>query len=91
MIHVEHDAYWRGRSVFVTGCTGLLGSWLSGELLAAGAEVVGLVRDWVPDSRLVQEGLIDRIKTVRGDVLDLDLLDRIINEYEVEVVFHLAA
>lgn len=91
VIHVAHDPYWRGRSVFVTGCTGLLGSWLSGELLAAGAEVVGLIRDWVPDSRLIQEGLIDRIKTVRGDVLDLDLLDRVINEYEVEVVFHLAA
>ncbi len=82
---------WQGRSVLVTGCTGLLGSCLTQALVESGAAVVGLIRDWVPQSRLVAEGWVERIRTVRGHVEDLSLLERVLNEYEVETVFHLAA
>ncbi|MFQ5875038.1 MAG: GDP-mannose 4,6-dehydratase, partial [Dehalococcoidia bacterium] len=82
---------WRYRKVLVTGCSGFLGSWLTGELLAEGAQVVGLVRDWVPQSRLLTEKLVSRIVTVRGDVEDLYTLERVLNEYEIDAVFHLAA
>ncbi len=82
---------WHGRSVLVTGCTGLLGGWLTQALVESGAAVVGLIRDWVPQSRLVAEGWVERIRTVRGCVEDLSLLERVLNEYEVETVFHLAA
>lgn len=85
-----HD-YWRGRSVFVTGCTGLLGSWLTEGLVQRGATVTGLVRDWVPRSRLLTQALDQRINLVRGEVEDLYTIERSLNEYEVEVVFHLAA
>jgi len=84
-------ATWHGRSVLVTGCTGLLGGWLTQALVEAGAAVVGLIRDWVPQSRIVDEGVIERIRSVRGSVDDLALLERVLNEYEVETVFHLAA
>lgn len=84
-------AAWQGRSVLVTGCTGLLGGWLTQALVEAGAAVVGLIRDWVPQSRIVNEGLIEKIRSVRGTVDDLALLERVLNEYEVETVFHLAA
>lgn len=83
--------YWRGRRVFVTGCSGLLGSWLTRELLDAGAEVTGLVRDWVPSSRLIAERTVDRMAVVRGDIEDLDCLERSLSEYEIQNVFHLAA
>ena len=46
--------FWADRSVFVTGCTGLLGSWITEALVRSGANVVGLVRDHVPKRRLVQ-------------------------------------
>jgi CDP-glucose 4,6-dehydratase len=85
------SSFWRDRSVFVTGGTGLLGSWLMKQLIDAGADVVGLVRDWVPQSDLVRSGRIEQINTVRGDINDRDLIERILGEYEVEVVFHLAA
>lgn len=83
--------FWQDRSVLITGCTGLLGSWMTQELVARGARVVGLVRDWVPQSRLFTEGLSDKITTVYGGIEDLGVLERAINEYEVDTVFHLAA
>ena len=83
--------FWRGRNVLVTGCTGLLGSWLTQTLVENGAQVVGLIRDWVPQSWLVRSGTIERIRMVRGCVEDYALILRLLNEYEVDTVFHLAA
>ena len=77
--------------MLVTGCTGFLGSWLTRELVDREAEVVGLVRDWRPDSELVRSGLLERIITVTGDIVDYELLERLLAEYEIEFIFHLAA
>jgi CDP-glucose 4,6-dehydratase len=85
------SSFWRDRSVFVTGGTGLLGSWLVAQLMDAGANLVCLVRDWVPQSELVRNRRIEQVNAVRGDIGDRDLLERALGEYEVEVVFHLAA
>jgi CDP-glucose 4,6-dehydratase len=85
------STFWRGRNVLVTGCTGVVGSWLTEALAEAGADVVGLIRDWVPQSHLVRSGTIDRIRVVRGEVEDYQLVHRVLNEYEVDTVFHLAA
>ncbi len=85
------DGYWLDRPTFVTGGTGLLGSWLVQRLVEAGADVVCLVRDWVPQSELVQSRLIERVKVARGDIRDGKLLERILAEYEVDTVLHLAA
>jgi len=82
---------WRDRNVFVTGATGLLGSWLTEALLNRGAEVTCLVRDWVPASRLVELRDTDRANLVRGELEDLALLTRALNEYEIDSVFHLGA
>lgn len=85
------DEFWKSRSVFVTGCTGLLGGWLVDELLRKGANVVGLIRDWVPESRIISEGALEKISSVRGAVEDLAAVERALNEYEIDTVFHLAA
>ncbi len=85
------ESYWRHRPTFVTGATGLLGSWLVPRLVSAGADVVCLVRDWVPQSELVRSGALERVKVVRGDVRERGALERALGEYEIEAVFHLAA
>ncbi len=85
------STFWHERPVLVTGCTGLLGSWLTQALVEAGAEVVGLIRDDVPQSHLVRSGIVQRIRVVRGDVTDYALMERVLNEYEIETLFHLAA
>ncbi len=82
---------WKGRNVFVTGASGLLGSHMTEELVRRGANVTVLLRDWVPASRLVSEGLLAKVNAVRGELEDLELLVRSINEYEIECVLHLGA
>ena len=84
-------SFWRDRPTFVTGATGLLGGWLVRALLDREADVVCLMRDWVPQSELARGGMLDRVKVVRGDVRDQDLLERAMGEYEIDTVFHLAA
>ena len=85
------SVFWRDRPVFVTGATGLLGAWLVRRLQAMRAEVVCLVRDWVPHSEFVAARLIDQVRVVRGDVRDQETLERVLGEYEIATVFHLAA
>ena len=87
----KNPAFWRDRPVFVTGATGLVGSWLVRRLVGLGADVVCLVRDWVPQSELVRSKTIDRVRVVRGDIIDQALLERTLGEYEIQTVMHLAA
>jgi CDP-glucose 4,6-dehydratase len=84
-------SFWLDRPTFVTGATGLIGGSLVQRLVDAGADLVCLVRDWVPQSPLVSGGLLEKVKVVRGDVNDQELMERALGEYEVETVIHLAA
>lgn len=84
-------SFWKQRSVFVTGGSGLVGGALVRRLVEAGADVVVLLRDWVPQSELVRSGLLERCRVVRGDVRDQQVLERGLGEYEVKTVIHLAA
>jgi CDP-glucose 4,6-dehydratase len=85
------DGFWQDRRVFITGCTGLVGSWTVRALLERGAHVVGLVRDQVIGSELARSGLLARIDVVHGRVEDASLLERALAEYEIQSVLHLAA
>lgn len=85
------NRFWQDRSVFVTGATGLVGSWVVKSLLAQGANVAALIRDWIPTCELVRSGDLARVNVVRGDLRDYDLIERVLAEYEVKTVIHLAA
>jgi CDP-glucose 4,6-dehydratase len=84
-------SFWLDCPTFVTGATGLVGGWLVRRLVEARADIVCLVRDWVPQSEFIRVGLKQQVKTVRGDVRDQTLLERILGEYEINTVIHLAA
>ena len=88
---LTRHAFWRDRPTLVTGATGLLGSWLVRRLVEFGADVVCLVRDWVPQSELVRSGDLERTKVARGDVCDQGMPERVLGEFEIDTVFHLAA
>ena len=86
-----NKAFWKDKKVFITGATGLLGSWLVNDLTETAAEVTILVRDRVPRSRVFTDGLYDKVNAVHGELEDLPLLVRALNEYEIDTVFHVAA
>ena len=87
---IDRD-FWRERRVFVTGATGIVGSWLVRELLGRNANVAVLVRDADPQSELLRSGDLQRCTVFNGTVEDLWTLERAISLHEAEYVFHLAA
>jgi CDP-glucose 4,6-dehydratase len=91
MESVVMNHFWQDRRVFVTGASGLVGGWLVEALLKQGADVVVLLRDWVPHSRLLHKKLIEKVTIVRGDLSCPKQLERILAEYEIKSVIHLAA
>ncbi len=85
------NKFWLDRPVIVTGASGLLGGWLVRQLLETGANLVCPVRDWVPESQLIHDKLTDSVNLVRCDINEPGLIERVLGEYEVKTVFHLAA
>ncbi|MFM7318063.1 MAG: GDP-mannose 4,6-dehydratase [bacterium] len=83
--------FWRDRPTLVTGAGGFLGGWLVQRLVSAGADVVCLVRDHVPQTMLFRDKLVDQVKLAQGDVRDQACLERVLGEFEIDTVFHLAA
>jgi CDP-glucose 4,6-dehydratase len=80
-----------GRTALVTGAQGFIGSWLAERLLDEGAKVVALRRDVPALSRFRLDALEERCDVVQGDLDDYEALLRILNEHDVNLVFHLAA
>ncbi len=83
--------FWLERSVLVTGASGFLGSWVSETLCSKGANTTVLIRDDVPASRLFETGAHRLVNAVRGEVEDYSVIERTMNEYEIDTVFHLGA
>jgi CDP-glucose 4,6-dehydratase len=81
--------FWEDRKVLVTGASGLLGSTLVSDLILEKADVVCLLRDMVPKSALFERVL--EVNLATGSVTDQPVVERVLGEYEVETVFHLAA
>ncbi len=85
------DGRWRDLPVLVTGGQGFVGSWLVERLLDEGAHVVVTRRDAPARSRFRVHGLEARCDVALADLTDHDALVRVLNEYGVRAVFHLAA
>jgi CDP-glucose 4,6-dehydratase len=86
-----NHSYWKERQIFVTGAAGFLGSWLTKYLVDAGADVVVLLRDIVPQSELYRSGYIQKVTIARGTLEDYHTLERVLGEYQINTVFHLGA
>jgi CDP-glucose 4,6-dehydratase len=93
MVHLVRDLMgdWSRRSVLVTGAGGFVGSWLAAALADAGASVTVVLRDEPVEGNFKLLGLGSRTNIVRGDITDQALMDRAINEYDIDSCFHLAA
>ena len=90
---ISLDSAFRGKKVLVTGHTGFKGSWLSIWLKELGAEVIGIgLEPATPSDNFVLSGIGRKIVAdIRADIRDRQRMQDIFNEYQPEVVFHLAA
>lgn len=69
-------------NILITGASGFVGSALASRLVNEGHTIVSMVRDWTRAPR----GTI-----VQGDVVDLDFCRRVVADYTIDTVYHLAA
>jgi CDP-glucose 4,6-dehydratase len=83
--------FWKNRAAFITGATGFVGAHIARLLVEAGAQVICLQRDATRSNPLDLFDLRRRVTVINGALEDFALLERVLNEYEVEAVFHLAA
>jgi CDP-glucose 4,6-dehydratase len=84
------DGRFDGVPVLVTGAQGFIGSWLAERLLDEGARVAVPRRDAHAGSRFRADGIEGRCDVVEADITDYEALLRVIHEYRVRAVFHLA-
>lgn len=91
--HMTFDLnFYKSKKVLITGHTGFKGSWMSVVLVNAGAEVIGYSSCSKTETRLFDIcGVKDQITHIKGDVRDLDNLMKVFDEYQPEIVIHLAA
>lgn len=86
------DNVFKNKTVLVTGHTGFKGSWLCIWLKELGADVVGYALEpYTQRDNFVVTSLKDEITHIIGDVRDFHKLSCVFEEYQPEIVFHLAA
>jgi CDP-glucose 4,6-dehydratase len=89
---VMDPTFWAGRKVFLTGHTGFKGGWLALWLQQAGAQVLGYSLAPPSSPSMFEEaGVGVGMRTVFGDIRDLQKISTAMGEFRPEVVFHLAA
>jgi CDP-glucose 4,6-dehydratase len=87
----EGSSFWRERRVLVTGATGIVGSWVTKDLLARGAYVVAFVLDDDPQSEFYRSGAVHQVNVVNGQLEDFRAVERAIVAHEIDTVIHLGA
>lgn len=84
--------FYKGKTVLVTGHTGFKGTWLCKILINAGANVIGYAQ-WPKDNNALfySSGIKEKMTSVIGDIRNYEKLFSIIDYYQPECIFHLAA
>lgn len=89
MIHAD---FWRNKKVFLTGHTGFKGSWLSIWLHSLGADITGYSLDPPSQPSLYEIADIQSIvKSIHGDIRDIDFLKSSMKKVNPDIVIHMAA
>lgn len=83
--------FWNEKNVFVTGADGFIGGWLTKYLVNNGANVFVIIRDIKKKCSLDLLGIKEKVHIIIGDILDRELVERVMNEKQINVCFHLAA
>lgn len=84
-----YKSFWKNKRVFITGVSGFVGSSLAKQLFEWGAEIYGLVKD--DNAESVFNSFRSHVTVIHGDLENLTVLERAINENDIQYVFHLGA
>src|SRR5574344_1727247 len=85
-------SFYKGKKVFVTGHTGFKGTWLCRILINAGADVTGFSLEPPTNPSLFEQTKTAfQMKSIIGDICNMDALVSAVKEAKPEIVFHLAA
>jgi len=76
------------KNILITGINGFVGSSLAEKEVESGNNVIGIVRDI---NIKTHKDILDRCTVIRGDIEDIDLLERVVSDYEIDLIYHLAA
>ncbi|SVB79158.1 uncharacterized protein METZ01_LOCUS232012, partial [marine metagenome] len=82
---------WRDAKVFITGINGFVGGNVAKKLVELGADVYGLIRTKKQNSYLYYEKIYKNISLIDGEISNINLLNRLISEEQINVIFHMAA
>ena len=87
----EMKNFWATKNVLVTGANGFLASWLVKDLISKGANVIALNFEPNYISVFEVEKLEKKCHVVSGDILDFNLIKKLIIDHDIEIIFHLGA
>lgn len=83
--------FWKDKNLLVTGADGFIGSWLAKTLIEKEANVITIVRDIKKENNLDVLDIRKKITLIHGNLIDFNVIERAINEYDIDTCFHLAA
>ncbi|ADE39224.1 CDP-glucose 4,6-dehydratase [Candidatus Puniceispirillum marinum] len=83
--------FWEGKKILLTGHTGFKGAWLSFWLKQLGADLLGFSQAGLLESRFYTDVTRGKIAEENGDIRSRESLLKVINEFQPDIVFHLAA
>ena len=85
-------SFYKGKTVLVTGHTGFKGSWMCTLLKMKGAKVIGYSLEPTDKTNLFEiADVADGMVSIIGDIRDLKKLNAVVDEYQPEIVIHMAA
>ena len=76
------------KNILITGINGFVGSSLAEREIKNGNNVIGIIRD---KNKKTQKDIINKCTVIIGDIQDGELIDRVISDYEIDLIYHIAA
>ena len=84
--------FYKGKKVLITGHTGFKGSWMCQVLKDCEAKVIGYALEAPTTPSLFEiADIANGMTSIIGDIRNLDCLIKVFDEYQPEIVIHMAA
>ena len=83
--------FWKSKTVLITGINGFIGGNLAKQLCSFGATIIGITNSDKKNKFLEHENILNKIKLYKVNIIDKKKIDKLINNHNIQICFHLAA